>query len=96
MAQLIVYYAHPGNRHSHVNRAMAAVARAVDGITFVDLYAEYPRHDINVDREQARLLAHDAVLFQFPLFWYSTPALIQIAAHPFRWHSRSVLKAASW
>ncbi len=39
MAKLIVYYAHPGHKHSHANRAMVAEAKNVDGITFVDLYA---------------------------------------------------------
>lgn len=56
---------------------MVDVARRVDGITFVDLYAEYPRFEIDVDKEQSRLLEHDIVLFQFPMFWYSTPALIK-------------------
>ena len=51
-------------------------AEAVNGISFVDLYRTYPRFDINVDAEQARLLEHDVILFQFPVFWYSTPALI--------------------
>ena len=77
MASLIVYYAHPAQRHSHVNRAMADKARELSDITFVDLYAEYPRHNIDVDAEQARLVAHDIILFQFPLFWYSTPSLIK-------------------
>lgn len=77
MARLIVYYAHPGQRHSRTNAAMAKAARNVDGITFVDLYAEYPRHDIDVDREQQRLLDHDVILFQFPLYWYSTPSLVK-------------------
>ena len=77
MANLIVYYAHPGHKHSHANKAMMAEASKVDGITFVDLYAEYPRFDINIDREQGRLLDHDVILFQFPMFWYSTPSLIK-------------------
>ena len=77
MARLIVYYAHPGHKHSHVNRFMARVAAGVEGITCVDLYRDYPRMDINVDVEQERLLAHDVILFQFPLFWYSTPSIIK-------------------
>ena len=32
------------------------VARALDEITFVDLYAEYPRFDIDIAKEQQRLL----------------------------------------
>ena len=77
MANLLVYYAHPGHRHSQVNRKMARAAREIDGITFVDLYAEYPRHGIDIDKEQYRLLDHDVILFQFPFFWYSTPSLIK-------------------
>jgi glutathione-regulated potassium-efflux system ancillary protein KefG len=77
LAKLLVYYAHPGQRFSNANAAMAQAARGIQGITFVDLYAEYPRHDIVVDREQQRLLDHDVILFQFPLFWYSSPSLVK-------------------
>ena len=77
MAKLIVYYAHPGHKHSHINRYMAKAAEAADGITFVDLYRDYPRFDIDVTVEQMRLLDHDVILFQFPLFWYSTPSMIK-------------------
>ena len=77
MAHLIVYYAHPGHKHSHVNRFMARAAARVSNITFVDLYADYPRFDIDVDVEQRRLLDHDVILFQFPVFWYSTPSIIK-------------------
>ena len=77
MARLLVYYAHPGGRYSTANKAMFAEARYVAGITVVDLYAEYPRFDIDIDREQQRLLDNDVLLFQFPMFWYSTPSLIK-------------------
>lgn len=50
---------------------------AVPGITVVDLYAEYPRHEINVETEQRRLVEHDVILMQFPMFWYSTPSLLK-------------------
>lgn len=77
MANLLVYYAHPGHRFSNVNRAMYNLARDVSRITLVDLYAEYPRFNINIEREQQRLLDHDVVVFQYPMFWYSTPSLIK-------------------
>ena len=77
MARIIVYYAHPGQTFSRANRAMAERARQLDGITFVDLYAEYPRHDIDVAAEQARLLDHDVIVLQFPLYWYSTPSILK-------------------
>ena len=77
MASLLVYYAHPGHKHSIANRALIAEAQAVEGLSFVDLYAEYPRFEIDIDREQQRLLGHDVIVFQFPMFWYSTPSLLK-------------------
>ncbi|MEO0624055.1 MAG: NAD(P)H-dependent oxidoreductase [Pseudomonadota bacterium] len=77
MARLLVYYAHPGHRSSRVNRPMAEAAARIAGISLVDLYRRYPRHNIDVAEEQARLLEADVILFQFPLFWYSTPSLIK-------------------
>ena len=77
MNKLIVYYAHPGHQYSHANRQMARVAARLDDITYVDLYQDYPRFDIDADIEQRRLLEHDVVLLQFPMFWYSTPAILK-------------------
>ncbi len=56
---------------------MWAAARGVEGVTRADLYAEYPRYGIDVATEQARLVAHDVLVLQFPLFWYSCPALVK-------------------
>ena len=75
--RVLVLFAHPAQRKSSINTAMAASARELEGVTFVDLYAEYPRFSIDVDREQRRLMEHEVVVFQFPVFWYSTPALLK-------------------
>ena len=77
MAKVIVYHVHPGQKFSRANKALARAARRIDDISFVDLYSEYPRHDIDVQKEQARLLTHDVIVFQFPLYWYSTPSLLK-------------------
>ena len=77
MADLLVYYAHPGQKHSHANTAMFTQAQSIDGIDVVDLYAEYPRFGIDIEREQRRLVDHDVILFQFPIFWYSTPSILK-------------------
>ncbi|EOD4735488.1 NAD(P)H-dependent oxidoreductase [Vibrio vulnificus] len=75
--KVLVIYAHPSQHRSEVNAPLFAAAQAVDGVTCVDLYAEYPQFDINIDKEQARLLEHDVIVFQFPLYWYSPPALLK-------------------
>ncbi|MEM1360366.1 MAG: NAD(P)H-dependent oxidoreductase [Pseudomonadota bacterium] len=77
MSRVLVYYAHPGERFSKVNTALYSVARDVDGIQTLDLYRAYPRFNIDIDAEQQRLRDHDVIVFQHPLFWYSTPSLVK-------------------
>jgi putative NADPH-quinone reductase len=74
---VLVLFAHPSPGRSEVNGPMAQAAAGIDGVTLVDLYAEYPDFRINVDREQKRLLDHDVIVFQHPLYWYSTPAILK-------------------
>ncbi|MCG6942351.1 MAG: NAD(P)H-dependent oxidoreductase [Thiohalocapsa sp.] len=75
--RILVLFAHPSPVRSEANAPMAAAARRLDGVTFVDLYAEYPALEIDVDREQQRLRGHDVICFQHPLYWYSTPAILK-------------------
>lgn len=107
MARVLVYYAHPGDRFSHVNAALFQAARDVDGIATLDLYRAYPRFNIDIDAEQQRLRDHDVIVFQHPLFWYSTPALIKewidlVLEHGFAYgtggealHGKSLLQVLS-
>jgi putative NADPH-quinone reductase len=73
----LVLFAHPRHGRSEVNRPLFEAARTVDGVTAVDLYADYPTFEIDVDREQQRLAAHDALVLLHPLYWYSAPALLK-------------------
>jgi glutathione-regulated potassium-efflux system ancillary protein KefG len=75
--RILVLYAHPSQERSEINRPLAGRARAHPAATLVDLYADYPDSHIDIDREQARLREHDVLMFLFPLFWYSTPALLK-------------------
>jgi glutathione-regulated potassium-efflux system ancillary protein KefG len=75
--RILVLLAHPSLDRSEVNRPMAEVLDDIHGVTLVDLYAEYPDLQIDIDREQERLLAHDVIVFQHPLYWYSTPAILK-------------------
>jgi putative NADPH-quinone reductase len=77
MAHVLILLAHPRIDRSEANVALADAARDVDGVTLVDLYAEYPTFDIDVEREQQRLLDHDVIVFQHPVYWYSSPALLK-------------------
>jgi putative NADPH-quinone reductase len=75
--KVLVLYAHPSPQRSEVNQHLFNAARKVEGVTTVDLYHEYPSYHIDIDKEQQRLLEHDVIVFQFPLYWYSTPAILK-------------------
>lgn len=75
--KVLVLYAHPSQHRSEVNQPIFAAAQQTKGVTCVDLYYEYPSYSINIDREQKRLIDHDVIIFQFPLYWYSTPAMLK-------------------
>ncbi len=75
--QVLVLFAHPSQHRSEVNRPLARATEALDGVTMIDLYAEYPDFRIDIDREQQRLREHDIVVFMFPLYWYSTPSILK-------------------
>ncbi len=77
MKRVLVLFAHPRIDRSEVNAVLAEAARGIDGVTVVDLYAEYPTFEIDVDREQQRLLDHAVIVFQHPVYWYSCPALLK-------------------
>ena len=75
--RILVLFAHPSLERSEANRHLLAASRSVEGVTVVDLYGEYPTFRINIDREQQRLAEHDVIVFMFPLYWYSTPAILK-------------------
>jgi putative NADPH-quinone reductase len=77
MKKVLVVFVHPRIDRSEVNVVLAEAARSVEGVTVVDLYAEYPTFEIDVEREQQRLLDHDVIVFQHPVYWYSCPALLK-------------------
>ena len=69
--------AHPAMERSRANKAMVEAALNAPGVTFVDLYETYPDFVIDVPAEQQRLVSHPVIALQFPMYWYSTPALLK-------------------
>lgn len=74
----LVILAHPHLDTSVINVArVKALAAHADRVTVRSLYDLYPDEKIDVAAEQAAIRAHDRVIFQFPLFWFSTPSLLK-------------------
>ncbi|KZN31657.1 NAD(P)H-dependent oxidoreductase [Pseudoalteromonas luteoviolacea] len=75
--KILLLFAHPSKHRSEVNAPMFDYAQTLEYVTAVDLYAQYPTYQINIDKEQQRLNSHDVVIFQFPFYWYSTPSILK-------------------
>jgi putative NADPH-quinone reductase len=75
--KVLVLFAHPAQTRSEVNVPLFADAQAIEHVTAVDLYAEYPDFNIDIEREQQQLVDHDIIIFLYPLYWYSTPSILK-------------------
>jgi glutathione-regulated potassium-efflux system ancillary protein KefG len=77
MRRVLVLFAHPVLERSRVNKRLVAAVRDLPDVTVHDLYEAYPTFAIDVAREQELLREHDAIVFQHPFYWYSTPAILK-------------------
>lgn len=73
----LVLIAHPHIESSRVNKKWKESALNQTDLTVHDLYETYCDQPIDVKVEQQLLLAHDRIVFQFPLYWYSSPPLLK-------------------
>lgn len=66
---------HPNLSSSNVN---ATLANALpEDIEVRNMYDLYPDFKIDVATEKAVLEASDRIVLQFPMYWYSSPALLK-------------------
>lgn len=76
MTKTLVILAHPDLGASRINARWADAVRESGDITLHDLHAACPDGRIDGAAERARLDAHDRIVLQFPLTWYSCPPLL--------------------
>ncbi len=77
MAKILILFAHPALEKSRVHRSLIKQVKGLDNVYLNDLYEEYPYFDIDVQREQQLLMAHDIIILQHPFYWYSAPAIVK-------------------
>lgn len=75
--RVLILFAHPALHRSRMNAAMMEAVQNLEGVTFHDLYEEYPEYHIEVPAEQKLLTEHDIIVWQHPFYWYSAPALLK-------------------
>ncbi len=77
LPKILVIYAHPEPNSSIVNRVLIDQIKTLQHVTIHDLYGCYPDFFIDVHAEHQKLLEHDVIVFQHPLYMYSCPALLK-------------------
>lgn len=77
MKKILILFAHPRYEKSRTNKALLAGLRGMDGVTVHDLYEEYPDFNIDAAREQELLLAHQIIVWHYPMFLYGAPAMVK-------------------
>jgi glutathione-regulated potassium-efflux system ancillary protein KefG len=78
VTQILLF--HPNIERSTANAALARAAAGLRHVEIADMAALYPAGidmERDSEREAARLLRADRIVLQFPMQWYSTPALMK-------------------
>lgn len=76
--RVLILLAHPSLYRSKINKALRDAVKGIAGITMHELYESYPDFYIDVRHEQALLLKHDLLVFQYPFYWYSVPPMLKL------------------
>lgn len=81
MTKTLILVFHRDLTQSKANAALANAAASVDGTEIVHMQTRYPDGNIDMftdaDRDAQMLLDADRIVLQFPIQWYSTPALLK-------------------
>lgn len=74
----LVIVAHPNLHESVVNkRWVEELKKYHKEFEIHNIYEAYPDWDIDVEREQRLIEEHEALIFQFPMYWFSCPPLLK-------------------
>ena len=98
MSKILVIVIHPDMETSGVNKKwVTALQQHPDRYRVHDLYAAYPSGEIDVQKEQALLEQHEAIIFQFPFYWFNCPPLLkkwldEVLTHGWAYGSKSGYK----
>jgi glutathione-regulated potassium-efflux system ancillary protein KefG len=76
-SDILLLFFHPLYHKSRVQRRLIGAIKELEGITFRNMYDIYPDFHIDVKREQDLLVRHDLIIWQHPLYWYSSPSLLK-------------------
>ena len=77
MKKILVLLAHDDLEKSLVNKRIKEELSCEENVLYKDLNELYPDFNIDVKKEQEDLKDISKIVFQFPMYWYSAPALLK-------------------
>ena len=75
--KIVILVFHPVLHKSRVNRVLLRAVDGLKGINIRYMYDLYPDYQIDIKAEQKVLQQHDIIVWQHPLYWYSSPSLLK-------------------
>jgi putative NADPH-quinone reductase len=76
--KILVLTAHPNLENSQINKVWFDALSSAAGVTARNLTEiGGPTMTFDIEAEQAELLSHDRIIFQFPFYWYSAPPVLK-------------------
>ena len=77
MKKLIIV-AHPDIRESVINKRWVEELKKYPELFDIhNIYDLYTDRNIDVEKEQHLIEAHDTILFQYPMYWFNCPPLLK-------------------
>ncbi|PKN71170.1 MAG: NAD(P)H oxidoreductase [Deltaproteobacteria bacterium HGW-Deltaproteobacteria-12] len=77
MNKILIVFSHPRFEKSRANRILLNNIEKLPGLVLNDLYEQYPDFNIDVEREKALLTEHDVIIWHYPFYMYSSPAMLK-------------------
>jgi len=75
--KIVILVFHPVMHKSKVNKVLLSAVENLEGVSIRYMYDLYPDYQIDIKAEQEVLLNHDIIVWQHPLYWYSSPSLLK-------------------
>lgn len=78
MKKVLIINGRPNAEQSIANKfILEKVAKELPEAEILTLSREYPNGVFDIEREQKRLAEADIIVFEYPLYWYALPWLLQ-------------------
>lgn len=73
----LLILAHPNFKDSKINKTLIESIKSDSHITIHNICEKYPDLKIDAEKEIKLLAEHDRIVFEFPLFWFSSPSFLK-------------------